>query len=109
MWGYGGIKEKAKLQDEEWGEGEPDRINLMDSVQNRQGPEVKTKQTKESVTFLEERQGHRASHCPHDIETGRYGESWLIGAESGNRCRNQGWGRNAWTVIDRLSVDKPES
>ena len=32
MQGYGGIKEKAKLQDEEWGEGEPDRINLMDSV-----------------------------------------------------------------------------
>lgn len=34
--------------------------------ENRQGPEVKTKQTKESITFLEERQGHWASHCPDD-------------------------------------------
>lgn len=34
--------------------------------ENRQGPEVKTKQTEESITFLEERQGHWASHCPKD-------------------------------------------
>lgn len=39
--------------------------------ENRQGPEVKTKQTKESITFLEERQGHWASHCPDDYRDRR--------------------------------------
>lgn len=43
--------------------------------ENRQGPEVKTKQTKESVTFLKSGMINGQATAPTITETGRYGES----------------------------------
>ena len=62
--------------------------------ENRQGPEVKTKQTEESITFLEERQGHWASHCPE-----YYRDRWISGVLT---YRN----REEWKSLQEPRVGK---
>ena len=71
--------------------------------ENQKGPEVKTKQTEDSIIFLEERQGHWASHCPEDCRDRQiwgvltYGsrEAWkpLQEPRVGKKCLNCNWQR----------------